>query len=276
MNGVLLINKEENMTSREVVNEICHILHTKKVGHTGTLDPLATGVLVICVGSYTKLVPLLTSLEKEYLATMKIGLLTDTLDITGKIIDKNNIKVSEEQIKKVFNNFPKEYEQEVPKYSAIKINGKKLYEYARENIEIALPKRKVEIKKLELINIDKDIITFKALVSKGTYIRSLIRDLANNLNTFGVMTNLTRISQGNFKIENCHKLNEVNEKLLLTVDDLFSYPVININEQELKKVINGNPLKLNCNETYIFVSFNNEKKAIYQKNGDLYKIVFKI
>mgnify|MGYP001427190634 FL=1 len=150
MNGVLFINKESGVTSRDVVNKICKIYHTKKVGHTGTLDPLATGVLVVCMGSYTKLVSKITSYEKEYVATMKLGILTDTGDITGKIIKKINKEISEEKIRKCFEKFPKEYLQTIPKYSAVKVNGKKMYEYARESIEISLPKRQVQIKELEV------------------------------------------------------------------------------------------------------------------------------
>ena len=276
MNGILLVDKEKNMTSRDVVNEISKILHTKKVGHTGTLDPLATGVLVVCLGNYTKLTSLLTSMEKEYIATMKLGILTDTLDITGKVLKEEKVKISSEEIKKAFANFPKKYLQEVPLYSAVKVKGKKLYEYARENIEVTLPKKEVLIKELEIINILDDTITFKALVSKGTYIRSLINDLASKLNTVGVMMDLRRIKQGNFKIEDCHKLKDINEKMLITVDKIFNYPVININEDQFKKVINGNILKLNCHDEFVFVSFNNEKIAIYQKDNDLYKIIFKI
>ena len=276
MNGILLVDKEKDMTSRDVVNEISKMFHTKKVGHTGTLDPLATGVLVVCLGSYTKLTSLLTSMEKEYIATMKLGILTDTLDITGKVLKEEKVKISSEEIRKVFANFPKKYLQEVPLYSAVKVNGKKLYEYARENIEVTLPKKEVLIKELEIINIQDDTITFKALVSKGTYIRSLINDLASKLNTVGVMTDLRRVKQGNFKIEDCRKLKDINEKMLITVDKIFDYPVININEEQFKKVINGNMLKLNCQDEFVFVSFNKEKIAIYQKDKDLYKIIFKI
>ncbi len=276
MNGILLVNKEKNMTSRDVVNVISKMFNTKKVGHTGTLDPLATGVLVVCLGNYTKLTSLLTSMEKEYIATMKLGILTDTLDITGNILKEEKVKISPEEIKEVFGNFPKKYIQEVPLYSAVKVNGKKLYEYARENIFVTLPKKEVLIKKLEIINILDDTITFKALVSKGTYIRSLINDLASKLNTYGVMTDLRRIKQGNFMIEDCHKLKDIKEKMLITVDKIFNYPVININEEQLKKVNNGNMLKLDCHDEFVFVSFNNKKIAIYQKNQNLYRIVFKI
>ena len=276
MNGVLLIDKEKGMTSRDVVNKVSKILNTKKVGHTGTLDPLATGVLVVCVGSYTKLVPFLTSMEKEYIATMKLGVLTDTLDVTGDILKEEKVNISSEKIKEVFANFPKKYLQEVPLYSAVKVNGKKLYEYARENLEVVLPKKEVLIKKLEIIKIEDDMITFKTLVSKGTYIRSLIRDIANKLGTYGVMTDLRRVSQGYFKIEDCFKIDVINKSKLITIDKLFIYPVISINEEQLKKVINGNLLNLNCHEEFVFVSFNNEKIALYQKDKDLYKIVFKI
>ena len=271
-----MIDKEKGMTSRDVVNKVSKILNTKKVGHTGTLDPLATGVLVVCVGSYTKLVPFLTSMEKEYIATMKLGVLTDTLDVTGNILKEEKVNISSEKIKEVFANFPKKYLQEVPLYSAVKVNGKKLYEYARENLEVVLPKKEVLIKKLEIIKIEDDMITFKTLVSKGTYIRSLIRDIANKLGTYGVMTDLRRVSQGSFKIEDCSKIDVINKSKLITVDKLFIYPVISINEEQLKKVINGNLLNLNCHDEFVLVSFNNEKIALYQKDKDLYKIVFKI
>ena len=141
MNGLLVVNKPKNKTSRDVVNELNHIFSFKKIGHTGTLDPLATGVLVCLFGKYTKLVNLITSYEKEYVATIKLGIKTDTLDITGNIIDKKEVNITKEKIEEVFNNFPKKYYQTVPLYSAIKINGKKLYEYARNNEKVILPKR---------------------------------------------------------------------------------------------------------------------------------------
>ena len=133
MNGILLVNKEPGITSRDVVNKVCKIFNTKKVGHTGTLDPLASGVLVLCIGSATKVVEILTSNDKEYEAEMLLGISTDTYDITGKVLKEEEVFVSEEQIKTALNSMIGTYDQEVPIYSAVKINGKKLYDYARNN-----------------------------------------------------------------------------------------------------------------------------------------------
>ena len=177
MDGVLIVNKEKGVTSRDVVNKICKILNTKKVGHTGTLDPIATGVLVVCVGKATKLVEILTSEDKEYIATVKLGVLTDTLDTDGKVLEEKDVFIKKEDLVRTLNSFVGFYDQEVPIYSAVKINGKKLYEYARSNIKVDLPKRRVEIKKIELLEFNKDHYKFKVLVSKGTYIRSLIKDI---------------------------------------------------------------------------------------------------
>ena len=198
MDKLLVVNKEKNLTSRDVVNNLTKIFNTKKIGHTGTLDPIATGVLVCLFGKYTKLVDLLTSLDKEYIAEIKLGIKTDTGDITGSIIENKSFNITKDNIIKVFEKFPQKYEQTVPKYSAVKINGKKLYEYARNNIEIELPKREVSIFSLELIDFKKDIIKFKAHVSKGTYIRSLCEDIAEKLNTVGFMKELTRIKVRRF------------------------------------------------------------------------------
>ena len=143
MNGILIIDKPKGITSRDVVNNVVKRFNTKKVGHTGTLDPIATGVLVVCVGSATKLVDELTSHDKEYIASVELGALTDTLDNTGKILNEEKCIKTKEEIIDALNSFKGKYMQEVPIYSAVKINGKKLYEYARENIDIELPKREV-------------------------------------------------------------------------------------------------------------------------------------
>lgn len=213
MNGILLVNKESGITSRDVVNKVCKIFNTKKVGHTGTLDPLASGVLVLCMGSATKVVEILTSNDKEYEAEMLLGISTDTYDITGKVLKEEEVFVSEEQIKTALNSMIGTYEQEVPIYSAVKINGKKLYDYARNNEEINLPSRSVTIKNISLLNISDNNrrITFKVQVSKGTYIRSLICDIAKKLNTVGTMTKLTRTRQGNFSLDECYTLTQIEQ-----------------------------------------------------------------
>lgn len=277
MNGLLLINKDKNMTSRDVINKLNHIFSMKKIGHTGTLDPLATGVMVCLFGKYTKLVDIITSYNKEYIAEIKLGVKTDTLDITGNVIETQNIKVTNEDILKVFSNFPKEYMQKVPIYSAVKINGKKLYEYARNNQLIELPKRKVNIYNLELISFNKDIITFKVKVSKGTYIRSLINDLCKKLNTIGTMNNLIRTKQGNFDIKDSYKLEEIakgNYKFQ-NIKEFLDYPVIEIPIELIKKVENGNKIEnvFNIDDKVIFTK-NNKDLAIYEnKNNTLYPLI---
>ena len=265
-NGVLIINKPEGITSRDVVNKLNRIFETKRIGHTGTLDPLATGVLVVAIGSYTKLVNELTSLDKEYIAEIKLGIKTDTGDITGNILEENNnYNINKEDILNVFNNFPKEYEQTVPKYSAVKINGKKLYEYARENIDVELPKRLVNIYELELLEFNNDIFKFKTKVSKGTYIRSLIEDLCSKLNVIGTMNSLVRTKQGRFSIEESINLDDINiNTKLLTSRDILNIKDYNLNDIEYKYVSNGNKLNINLNDGYYNVLYNNKDIAIYK------------
>ena len=277
IDGILFVNKPKDMTSRDVVNRVSKIYHTKKVGHTGTLDPLATGVLILCLGKYTKLVQELTSEEKEYVAVMKLGYLTDTLDVTGTILKEKKVQVSQERICSVFQNFPKEYWQTVPLYSAVKINGKKLYEYARENEEVELPKRKVQIKNLEILKIEKDTITFKTTVSKGTYIRSLIKDLASEMQEYGVMQELTRTKQGNFHLEDCSDLEDISENTpLKKLEDLFSYPRVQITEEIKKRIQNGNVLYLEINAPRVLLMNQENAVAIYEKCDSCYKMVFKV
>ena len=214
MNGIILVDKEKNMTSRDVVNIVSKNLKTKKVGHTGTLDPLATGVMVICVGKYTKLVEILTSYDKTYEAEILLGIKTDSLDNEGVILKEEKAIVEKREILDVLNNFEKEYMQEVPIYSAVRIDGKKLYEYARNNEEVELPKRLVKINSLELISDvehidDKTKFKIRCNVSKGTYIRSLVNDIALKLNTIGIMNDLRRIKQGDFSIEQSYNLEQI-------------------------------------------------------------------
>lgn len=266
MDKLVVVNKPSDITSRDVVNKLCKIFNTKKIGHTGTLDPIASGVLVCVCGKYTKLVNDLTSLDKEYIATIKLGIKTDTLDTKGTIIEEKDVNVTLDDIKKVFNNFSKSYNQTVPKYSAVKINGKKLYEYARNNIDIKLPVRKVEIYSLELLDFDGTSITFKTKVSKGTYIRSLIKDICNDLNTIGTMSNLIRTKQGNFSIEESYTLNDIengNYKSL-SIHEFLNYPTIEIPDEYLKLIINGNkiPNSFNIKDKVIFTK-SNKDYAIY-------------
>ena len=267
MNGLIIINKEKDKTSRDVVNTLNHLFNTKKIGHTGTLDPLATGVLVCVIGKYTKLVELLSSETKEYIAEIKLGVLTDTLDITGNVISTNTFNITKDAILKVFNNFPKEYLQTVPIYSSVHVNGKRLYDYARTNTPVTLPKRKVSIYNLELISFSNDIITFKTKVSKGTYIRSLIQDICSNLNTIGTMNNLIRTKQGNFSINDSYTINDIKDGnyKLLNIKEFLNYPIIELPDTLINKVLNGNSIMntFNIQDKVIF-TYKSQDIAIYQ------------
>ena len=273
MDALLIVNKPKGLTSRDVVNELNHIFSTKKIGHTGTLDPNATGVLVCLIGKYTKLVNLITSYDKEYIAEIKLGVKTDTDDITGNIIAKENTTLTLDKIEEVFSNFPTSYDQQVPIYSAVKIKGKKLYEYARENIDITLPKRRVNIYSLELLSFQDNIITFKTKVSKGTYIRSLINDICTNLNTIGTMNNLVRTKQGNFDIKNSYTLDDIknNNYKFLTLKEFLDYPIIELDDTLIKKVSNGAIIPNTFNiQDKVILTYQNKDIAIYEvKDKDL-------
>lgn len=270
MNGVLIVDKPKGVTSRDVVNEVIKKFSTKKVGHTGTLDPIATGVLVVCVGSATKLVDELTCNDKEYIASVELGTLTDTLDNTGKILKEEKCIRTKEEIIIALNRFKGKYMQEVPIYSAVKIKGKKLYEYARENKNVELPKREVEIKEIELIGDieytnDKTIFKFKCSVSKGTYIRSLIRDIASILNTVGIMTDLRRIRQGKFKIEDSVVINDISDNNLINIIDILDYKKVELTNNLEKKVLNGAIIDNIYNSGEVLFTSDNEAIALYKK-----------
>lgn len=274
MNEIILINKPKGITSREVVNKISKILNTKKVGHNGTLDPIATGVLVITTDRYTKLNNILTSRDKEYIAEVKLGIKTDTLDVTGNIIEKKDEKIDINLLKKTLKKFEKTYMQEVPKYSAVKVDGKKLYEYAREGLEVTLPKKEVTIKKNELISYKEDSFTFKTLVSKGTYIRSLIRDILNDMKIIGTMENLTRTKQGIFEIEKCNTIEDIEKGKYTSfkIKDILELPTIIADDQLKFKIQNGVKLKDNYPDKVLFIDKEGTELAIYKKEKDELKI----
>lgn len=272
MNGILIVNKSDGFTSRDVVNKLSKVFNTKKIGHTGTLDPIAKGVLVVVLGKYTKLCEDLTQTYKEYIATFKLGILTDTLDITGNVIDEKSCNVSEEEIRNVISSYKCVYNQEVPIYSSVKINGRKLYEYARNGEEVTLPKREVDIKSIEVLEINKDIIKIKCLVSKGTYIRSLIRDIGESLNTHATMTDLIRTKQGIFDIKDSYTIEDIengNYKLI-NIEDVLDLCVIN--NEYIKEATNGVKLKLDIKNKYILFKSNNEEVALYKKDGEYFRM----
>lgn len=267
MDGIIVINKPKGITSREVVNKVCKLLNTKKVGHTGTLDPIATGVLVLCVGKATKLVETLTSNDKEYVATVKLGILTDTLDTDGTIIEKKCVNLDKDKLVNVLNSFIGTYNQEVPIYSAVKVNGKKLYEYARAKKEVTIPKRMVEIKKIKLIEFGNDYYKFKVTVSKGTYIRSLIKDINDKLGIIGVMSDLVRTKQGKFSINNSYTLENMknnNYNVLTITDVLKDENCVIISNTLFEKVKNGALINNEYNTSMVTFIYNDSVIAIYK------------
>lgn len=272
---IINVCKEKNMTSRDVVNIISKHLHTKKVGHTGTLDPLATGVLIVCTNHDTKLVDILTSKNKEYIATMRLGIQTDTGDITGNIIKRSTYKVTKDQIIKVLNSFLGSSIQTVPIYSAVKINGKKLYEYARNGEEVTLPTREINISSIELLDYHDDLIKFKVTVSKGTYIRSLIEDIGKTLQTVATMEDLVRTKQGHYKIEDSYTLEDIkndNYKPIPLNIVLKDYHTYNLNATEYFKVKNGSKMLLNIDDKIVTLLYNNKPIALYRKENDIYRV----
>ena len=271
--GVLYINKPKGITSFDVVNEISHSFGIKKVGHTGTLDPLAEGVMLVAIGKATKIVELLTAKDKEYIAGVKLGIKTDTYDITGNILDTkeipNNINLEE-----TLNSFKKTYLQEVPIYSAVKVDGKKLYEYARNNKSVELPKKEVTIKEIELLNQNNDEFTFRTLVTKGCYIRSLIVDIAESINTYATMTSLKRTKQGLVSIEETSTLDDIknNDYKIHKIEEVLDYPIIELDEELYFKVSNGVKIPNNYNITdKVIFTHNNKLLGIYIKENNYLK-----
>ena len=273
MNGVLLVNKEKGVTSRDVVNEVGHILGTKKIGHTGTLDPMATGVLVLCIGSSLKLVESMMNHDKEYIATILLGIETDTLDITGEVqrevVPQN---ITKERVVEVLKKFQGKIKQEVPKYSAIKVGGKKLYEYARAGIDVSLPVHEVEISQIELVgDVLDNTFQIHVAVSKGTYIRSLVRDIGYALGTVAVMTDLVRTRVGKFLLEDAFSISDIKagSYALLDPREVLDLPVIMVDDFLLKKIKNGCVLPSFFSYDMVFIeNSNHELVAIYQQKGD--------
>lgn len=260
MNGIIIINKEKAWTSNDVVQKVKHTFN-EKVGHTGTLDPMATGVLPLLVGKGTLLSKYLINHDKEYIATLKLGAKTTTGDAEGKIIEQkdiNNKCFNIEYVKEILECFIGEQSQIPPIYSAIKVNGKKLYEYARQGKQVEITPREIEIYNIELISINQEekTIKFKVNCSKGTYIRSLCEDIAEKMGTLGSMQELHRTKVGIFDIKNAVKIYEIIEnfedktwieKHFITIESFFKdKDKLVLNSKKHKLFING--VKLNCSQ----------------------------
>ena len=273
--GLIAVNKKKGMTSFDVVNTISHLFGIKRVGHTGTLDPLAEGVLIVAIGKATKVVELVTSKNKEYIADVLLGIRTDTRDITGKVIEKAD-KIDITNLDEVINSFKKTYMQEVPIYSAVKVNGKKLYEYARNNEKVELPKKEVTIESLEILDRKENEFRIKTTVSKGTYIRSLIDDIGEELGCHATMKSLTRTSQASINIEEASTLEEIEEGnyKLLSIEYVLDYPMQIVDKVLEKKISNGQRIEntFNVIDKIIFKNKEDKLLGIYEVDGNELKV----
>lgn len=287
LNGILVIDKDKGMTSADVVYHLRRVLHIRKIGHAGTLDPEVTGVLPIAIGQATKLIEMMHTRPKEYIGTGLFGYSTDSYDATGTVLKEKKLiqPFSGAEIQENMNKFVGEIVQVPPIYSAVKVNGKHLYEYAREGIEVERPQRKVEVKQYDLtkepvfdINTGQESFDFKIKCSKGTYVRSLINDLGEKLDCPATMTYLRRTASSGFDITQAVKLKEIEEnpkkatELIQPIDAFFKeYTQVDLTEEKWLKVKNGAGISLETNAKKVALRYNKKVKAIYEKKGKLYR-----
>lgn len=279
INGIIPMYKPKNWSSFDVVNIIKQLLHEKKVGHLGTLDPMATGVLLVTVGSATKLFDIMQQKTKRYIATFKFGVLTDTLDTMGKIVYTNKTIPTLSQIEEVIPKFIGWIDQIPPKYSAKSINGKRAYELARNNVEFELKAKNVLIKEIKIIEYANDELKVSIECGSGTYVRSIGRDIAESLNTYATMTSLVRTSIDDFNLEDCNNIADLNERnikeKIIPLNKLLKYPEIKADSNLLFRFLNGQTViteladglyKLNEDETtkaVVEVKKNKAKMKIF-------------
>ena len=268
MTGIIVVNKPSGITSFDVIRNLRKILKEKKMGHTGTLDPMATGVLIICIGKATRLAQSIENQYKKYVAEFQLGYQTDTYDKMGKIINISDIKSApKEELEKVLKKFSGKIKQIPPMYSALKKDGKKFYELARQGIEIEREAREINIKSIEVVDIRENTIKIKCDVSKGTYIRTLVNDIGLSLGSYGTLTSLERISVGDITINNSYTLDEIeafssgnNYEFLKSVEEIFQYERYDIlNDKDFLLFKNGNTLVTTNKENNLYkIYFKNE------------------
>jgi len=249
------MNKEKGYTSHDVIAKLRGILRLKRIGHTGTLDPDAEGVLPVCIGKATKICDMITDKDKTYEAVLKLGVTTDTQDLSGKILSTKDVNVKFEEVEKVMNGFIGEYLQLPPMYSAIKVNGKKLYELAREGKEIERERRKVIIHNIRILDYSEEFHEVKVVVDcgKGTYIRTLLHDVGEQLGCGGAMKSLVRTKVGSFILENAKKLSEIEEMVrnetfdsyVIPLDSMFNgFDKVIVAREYHKLIYNGNSFRI--------------------------------
>ncbi len=274
MAEVLYVNKPSGISSFDVCFKLRKVLHTKKIGHTGTLDPNATGVMIVLFDKSTKANQFLATDRKEYETRVLLGKETDTLDIDGKVLGEYKYEVPDENtLKKALNAFKGRSVQEVPITSAVSVDGKRLYQYQKEGKEVELPKREIEVFSIELLNIYEDGFSFLSRVSSGTYIRALVRDILSSLNLHGTVLSLKRTAVDDVRIEDCDELNDILEGNYHLHDlyDLLSKRYEVFEDFDEKDVLNGKKLLIESDQSRLLMAKNHEALAIYEKDGDLYR-----
>jgi tRNA pseudouridine55 synthase len=277
MFGVINVYKPRGLTSHDVVGIIRKLLKIKQVGHTGTLDPFAEGVLPICIGKATRLIEYLND-DKAYIGTVQFGLSTTTYDTEGDVVSRSDKKVNKKDVEEALKSFRGEIEQTPPIYSAIKVNGKKLYEYAREGKDVKIQPRKVNISKLELLTFDEENQTAELMIecSKGTYIRSIANDLGKKLECYGHLIKLVRTKAGNFEVknsiilENIDSIETVNKNLLSPIN-FINHPKIEITTEQMERISHGNNIVLNSKNGTCVLIFDNKIIAIGETFNNNFK-----
>ena len=272
MDGIILLNKEKDISSFKAINKLKHKIGLKKVGHAGTLDPLAEGLMIVLANDATKLSDLLLKQDKEYMVECELGYETDTYDLEGvrtKEFD-GEVNLSKEEIINGINEFQGEYDQVPPMYSAIKINGKKLYDLARKGIEVERKSKIVNINYIKDINLDENKVSFTISVSSGTYIRSIIRDFGRKLGTYATMTEHKRTKIGKFNIEDSRKMDDIEDQSSgIGVQDIFDFERIDLGENEYFKLKNGVKIAKVGRDSYYSIYFNGEYKGIGIIEGNI-------
>lgn len=281
LNGIIIVNKEKNFTSHDVVAKLRGILKQKKIGHTGTLDPQAQGVLPVCLGNATKLCDVLTDKKKEYVATLLLGVTTDTEDMTGNILTQNEVTVTEEKVREVVASFVGKSMQVPPMYSALKVNGKKLYELAREGKVVEREARPIEVYELEILSMDLPRVELCVFCSKGTYIRTLCADIGAKLGCGGAMESLLRTRVEDFYLKQAHTLSEIEEirdkealdTIVIPVDEVFGYlPKIHMKPEFAIMIENGNTCPVSTIVEDDLLPENGQRFLMYHSNGLFYGI----
>ena len=250
LSGILLMDKPQGFTSHDVVAKLRGILHTRKIGHGGTLDPLATGVLPVFVGGATRAADFAAAQDKEYVAGFTLGYCTDTQDATGETLQTSGRRAAREEVERALAQFLGPQQQVPPMYSAVKVNGKKLYDLARKGQEVERPAREIIVHEIELTDFDENAQkgTLRLVVSKGTYVRTIINDLGEKLGTLAVMHSLTRTRSGAYALDQCHSFDEVGQamqdgtmpQLLLPTDSLFlEHPAVRLTDEGAERIARG-------------------------------------